>query len=182
MSCTEEHGEEGEDDEEAEVPEGEDAQEGGFLLGVVFAEKFEGDEAGQRCDEGAEAAEIDGGAEGGEIAGEAGEQNGGGNVADDLAGEDAEPEFATVHEGDEEGADGGNASDVADEDEKAEKCREQAVVNLAEESAVDDKNNGDNDEEYGAVGQNAENDEQTECEQRAGGFASARSRRAVRRW
>ena len=43
---TEEHGEEGEDDEEAEVPEGEDAQEGGFLLGIVFAEKFEGDEAG----------------------------------------------------------------------------------------------------------------------------------------
>lgn len=166
---TEEHGEEGEDDEEAEVPEGEDAQEGGFLLGIVFTEKFEGDEAGQRCDEGAEAAEIDGGAEGGEIAGEAGEQNGGGNVADDLAGEDAEPEFATVHEGDEEGADGGNASDVADEDEEAEKCREQAVINLAEEAAVDDKNNGDDNEEHGAVGQNAENDEQAECEQREKG-------------
>ena len=98
MSCTEEYGEEGEDDEEAEVPEGEDAQEGGFLLGIVFAEKFEGDELASDAMRVPRRDEIDGGAEGGEIAGEAGEQNGGGNVADDLAGENAEPEFATVHE------------------------------------------------------------------------------------
>ena len=83
-------------DEEREV-EGREAGDIGACFAGVMRQVFaEGDQACERRDEGAGAADVDAQEQFTVVFGELGEQDGAGDVTDDLAGEGTEDQHATL--------------------------------------------------------------------------------------
>ena len=79
-----------EDEEKEDVEEGEGDEVAAGLAGVCLGVLAEGDEAGERGDERANAADVDADEQVGVVFRELREQDRGGHVADDLAGKCAE--------------------------------------------------------------------------------------------
>ena len=117
-------------DESGKVVEQEHAQVVHCLVGIGGGVEFVADDAGHGGDQGAQAPYVHSQQQFPCVAGEAGQQHGGGHVADKLAGHDA----GHVH--DAPGVvqivvqlpDGVPVGQVADEDEKADKGQQQGVV------------------------------------------------------
>ncbi|MBR1989512.1 MAG: hypothetical protein IJ987_03490, partial [Firmicutes bacterium] len=77
----------GEDEEEAEIKSGEHLHIVASLAGVVLGILGEGDQAGQRGDQSTGAADVHTYQQVRVVVGELGQQDSGGNIADELAGQ-----------------------------------------------------------------------------------------------
>ena len=119
-------------DEEREVEGGEAGDVGACSAGVMRHVFAEGDQACERRDEGAGAADVDAQQQFTVVIGELGEQDGAGDVTDDLAGEGTEDQYAALQEAGEKLTHDVDAGHIAREKEEAneENCREDNVHQL----------------------------------------------------
>jgi len=136
------------------------------LARVVRHVLAEGDQTCERGNECAGAADVHAKQQLTVVVGELGEQNGAGDVTDDLAGQGAEDQHAAVEECGKEVADNVDAGHVARENEKANEGKEQGIVHLLQRLAVGKQQHGGDGDKANDIRNGAEDDGDGQHEQR----------------
>ena len=126
----------------------------------------EGDQAGQRGNQRAGAADVHAHQQIGVVAGELAEQDGRGHIADHLAGQDAEQQRAFLHQCGEKHAYRRNARHITGENEEENKRHQQRVVDSLQRVAIRKEQHKRNHHQTDPVGNAAEHDGDGQRKQR----------------
>ena len=133
--------------------------------GIVLNVFPEGDKAGQRGDQRAGAADVDTQQQLPVVVREMGQQDGRGNIADELAGQGAEEQRVTAHERTQQITHGIDASHVAGEDEEEHKGQQQRIIHHFQSLGVSDQQHRRDHNKADPIGDHPEHDDDGQHEQ-----------------
>ncbi len=153
-------------DQKSEIESGKPKQIRAGSSGVMCGVFAKGDQAGKRCDQGARAADVYAQKECGIVGRKLGEENGRGDVADDLTGERTDQESVLFQQTGKQIADRGNTRHIAREDKKADKCQQQGVIHSLECLAIHKQKHQRNDDQADLIGDHTKDDHNGECKER----------------
>lgn len=150
------------DNDKAKIVGGEFCEIGAAFPGVVCGILAEGNEACKGCDQRSRAADVDTQKQCGVVGSKLREKHRGGNIADDLAGKNADQEGVFCKEGGEERADLGDACHISRKNEEAEEGGKESVVDLLECFAVKKEQGERNQDQSQLVGDETKDDDNGE--------------------
>ena len=136
----------------------------GFLR-IVLGVFAEGDQARKGSNERTRTTDIDTDEQCGIIGSELREQDGRGDVTDELTGEDAEQERVLLQKTGEKLTDSGNSRHVAREDEEAEEGCQKTVIHTAERILIKEKEGDGDEDEPDPIGDHTKYNDDGEGEQ-----------------
>ena len=158
-------GTEQEQGQESEVIQGEATDIVSGATGIVFDIFPEGDQAGQRCDQGTYAADVYTDQKVCVVSGELGQEDGGGNITDALAGQGAEQQGISLQQLGEGSADGLDPRHISCKNKEEHKGQEQGIVYHLQSLAVCKEQSSGDHQQTDPVGDHTEDDDNRQCEE-----------------